>query len=94
MGGVTTYFSHIKYQGTGGHTHWFRSLWAGVCLGHAEAVADALARRVWQAMFDLLIRSAPVRTPEPRSARADPQRFARAVQSRSADRACDALAGR
>ena len=28
----------------------------------SESATDALARRVWQALFDLLIRSAPVRT--------------------------------
>src|SRR5215813_13946511 len=28
----------------------------------AQPTTEALARRVWQAMFDLLIRSAPVRT--------------------------------
>lgn len=28
----------------------------------SKSVTDALARRVWQALFDLLIRSAPVRT--------------------------------
>ena len=28
----------------------------------SNSVTDALARRVWQALFDLLIRSAPVRT--------------------------------
>ena len=34
----------------------------GSTVNMSKSATDALARRVWQALFDLLIRSAPVRT--------------------------------
>jgi DNA-binding MarR family transcriptional regulator len=44
-----------------GHTHSFAAR-MGLKVNMSKSATDALARRVWQALFDLLIRSAPART--------------------------------